>query len=471
MKTPAILKRLITPLFCLVQVVVLIAYQVPVKSFAATIEPQKTPITTEDLNDILAGHTYFSVKEMAEGFEFPGKAKCGTPSNTGGSIPGTSNKEKVYYYFINKGLSPVQASGIMGSLQAEAHFEPRLVEYGFLNSRDEVSKAGQPSSLDDNVPPNRNKDGTPSTNGVPGYGIAQFTSPSYKQQLRDAATSRGVIAGDLLLQLDTLWNMLNSPNLIKAVLNPIRESNNLKIVTDLFTNGYEKPGGDRPTALAKRLNLATAILAELGSKNAPSSSGTPGVDSVCSGGTAGQILISVSGKVPCPIGLSQSSNVEAYDNGKLEIINTCSTHGVWVNATIAKNIDNLFNDALAAGLNLSNPGGGFRTMAAQKSQWAIRCPGVPETTKYSRPPCLATSATMARPGYSNHGMGLAIDFTCNGSSIGVTYAGAKTNPCWLWLSAHAAEYGMYEWGYDAATGIGNRTSTYYEAWHWSVNGN
>ena len=469
MKKPTILKRLITSLFCLVQVVVLIAYQVPVKSFAATTDPQKTPITTEDLNDILAGYTYFSVKEMAPGFELPGKAKCGTPSITGGSIPGTTNKEKVYYYFINKGLSPIQASGIMGSLQAEAGFEPRKVQISypghiFHNSRGEISRAG-PTSIDDNVPPNDE------ANGSPGYGIAQFTSPSYKQQLRDAATSRGVIAGDLLLQLDTLWNMLNSTNLINAVLGPIRASNNLKTVTDLFTNGYEKPGGDRPTALAKRLNLATAILAELGSKNAPSYSGTPGVDSVCSGGTAGQILISVSGKVPCPIGLSQSSDVEAYDNGKLEIINTCSTHGVWVNATIAKNIDNLFNNAQNAGLNLSNPGGGFRTMATQKSQWAIRCPGVPETTKYSRPPCLATSATMARPGYSNHGMGLAIDFTCNGASIGPTYAGAKNNPCWLWLSAHAAEYGMYEWGYDAATGIGNRISTYYEAWHWSVNGN
>ncbi len=50
-----------------------------------------------------------------------------------------------------------------------------------------------------------------------------------------------------------------------------------------------------------------------------------------------------------------------------------------------------------------------------------------------------------------HERGLAIDFTCNGSLIS-----GHGNPCYQWLSAHAAAYGFY-----------NLPS---EAWHWSVNG-
>ncbi len=404
-----------------------------------------------------------------------GNCICTTASS---GIPGVDNREKIYFYLLTKGLTPVQAAGIMGNMQAEAHFEPRLVEYGFLNSRNEVSKAGTATSLDDNVPPNRNKDGTPST-GVPGYGIVQFTAATYKQQLRDGAVSRGVIGGDLLLQLDTLWDQLNSRFLIGTTLNPIRASSDLRTVTDIFLNQYERPGGDRIALLAQRFGFASTILADLGSKTAPAAAG---VDPNCLGGTgvvappagpvvAGPVFNQSSVKIPCPVGLPQQSNVTAYDRGTPVQVNICKTHDVWVNASIAKNVDSLYRDALAVGLNLSYPGSGFRPMSVQLQQWGIRCPGVPITTNYARPPCLSNYAPMAKPGYSNHGMGLAIDFACNGSGIGQAYAFAKLSPCWNWLAANSKKYGMFEYGYNPATGIGNRASAFYEGWHWSVNGN
>ncbi len=74
------LRRLVTPLFCLVQVTVLIVCQVPAKSLAATVKPAQTPMTTEDLNDILGSHTYFSTREMAPDFVLPGQTKCGALS-------------------------------------------------------------------------------------------------------------------------------------------------------------------------------------------------------------------------------------------------------------------------------------------------------------------------------------------------------------------------------------------------------
>lgn len=61
------------------------------------------------------------------------------------------------------------------------------------------------------------------------------------------------------------------------------------------------------------------------------------------------------------------------------------------------------------------------------------------------------SPPTARPGSSNHNRGLAIDFRCNGNSIGT-----RASPCFKWLAQHAASYGLK-----------NLPS---EPWHWSTNG-
>ena len=65
----------------------------------------------------------------------------------------------------------------------------------------------------------------------------------------------------------------------------------------------------------------------------------------------------------------------------------------------------------------------------------------------------ACSPPTARPGTSEHERGLAIDFRCNGEPIGQH---SRSNPCVVWLRAHAAAYGLY-----------NLPS---EAWHWSTSG-
>ena len=72
----------------------------------------------------------------------------------------------------------------------------------------------------------------------------------------------------------------------------------------------------------------------------------------------------------------------------------------------------------------------------------------PATTRSTR--CPRRSARRRRPGRatSNHEQGLAIDFTCNGGSIG-----SHSNPCFRWLEANAAAFGLR-----------NLPS---EPWHWS----
>ena len=72
------------------------------------------------------------------------------------------------------------------------------------------------------------------------------------------------------------------------------------------------------------------------------------------------------------------------------------------------------------------------------------------------------------PGYSNHQMGMAIDFNCAGSLIPRKYAAASQNRCFQWLSQNAGRFGFFEYGLGKQS---SRENSGYEGWHWSVNGN
>jgi hypothetical protein len=134
---------------------------------------------------------------------------------------------------------------------------------------------------------------------------------------------------------------------------------------------------------------------------------------------------------------------DGYRNNVLIKIRICNVQGIQVNARIAANVDALLNAARGAGINFT--GGGFRTMAGQiAARQANNCPNI-----YTAPASTCSPPT-AIPGYSNHQMGLAIDFVANGGIIQKGSAGYN------WLGANAAKYGLK-----------NLPS---EAWHWSVDG-
>ncbi len=175
-----------------------------------------------------------------------GVCSCQSLSGGGGAgnLTGNDNRDKVWNYLISKGLTPFQAAGMMGNMEAEAHFEPRLVEYGYFNSRGETSSAGKPSSLDDNVPPNQND------KGQPGYGIVQFTSKGYKQALRDRSAQTGKIAGDLGLQLDYLWELLTS----NSWGTNLRATTTINEASDVFLRQFERPGSIEKQVPIRRAN-------------------------------------------------------------------------------------------------------------------------------------------------------------------------------------------------------------------------
>lgn len=118
-----------------------------------------------------------------------------------------------------------------------------------------------------------------------------------------------------------------------------------------------------------------------------------------------------------------------------------------VHRSIAPNVAALLAAGSAAGLNFG--GGGYRDPASQVALRRSHC-GPTDYDIYYRPSSQCSPPT-ARPGTSMHEQGLAIDFTCSGVLIT-----DHSDPCWVWLNANAASYGLI-----------NLPS---EPWHWSTNG-
>lgn len=166
-------------------------------------------------------------------------------------------------------------------------------------------------------------------------------------------------------------------------------------------------------------------------------------------------IFSDSTNVACATGTKDLGIQDGYYNGKQVKIRICAISqipsssqesnggfgvvgangGLVVNSRASGAVLAMALAAKADGVSLA-ANSGFRTMEHQQS--LCPCDGV----------------TVARPGYSNHQMGLAIDF---GGGLTSSPGPVPSNQFWDWLSANAAKFGFKNYPR--------------EAWHWSVTGN
>ena len=124
-----------------------------------------------------------------------------------------------------------------------------------------------------------------------------------------------------------------------------------------------------------------------------------------------------------------------------------TVNGITVASSVADRVRGLLNAASADGINLT--GYGYRDFNAQIALRRQNC-GTTQYAIWEMPPD-ACSPPTARPGYSYHERGLAIDFMANGRFIN-----SRSNPGFIWLAANAGRFGFY-----------NLPS---EPWHWDTRG-
>jgi hypothetical protein len=134
-------------------------------------------------------------------------------------------------------------------------------------------------------------------------------------------------------------------------------------------------------------------------------------------------------------------------SGQLATVACPGGGSITVDSSLAGNLGAMLDAAAAEGLNMC--GNGYRDPAEQIALRQAHC-GTSHYAIYEAPSSSCSPPT-ARPGTSQHEQGLAVDLTCNGGG-----ALGSSSPCFAWLQANAASYGLY-----------NLPS---EPWHWSNDG-
>lgn len=231
--------------------------------FASSCFAPVSALTPAQKQVLSEGIYYFNTEVSAD------ENFCGSSSSA--TIGGGAAIPEIYKYLLAKGLTNIQAIGIMANMQAESHFEPRLVEYGFPNSSGEISKAGQASSLDDNVPTASN------SKGQPGYGLAQW-SGGRKTNLANTASSKHVKGSDLQMQLDFLWGEL-SGSYLHSVLEPLKATTSLNDAVDIVVDHFEIPA-NKESKHKEREALGIALYQKYGSTPAPAADATAAAPAV-----------------------------------------------------------------------------------------------------------------------------------------------------------------------------------------------
>lgn len=186
-----------------------------------------------------------------------GSCKCGVGgSGADGALSGSENAEKAFNFFVSKGFSPEQAAGIVGNLAQEssAGLNPKLVEQGPYSGGVRESET---------VP------GPIGPQGQPGYGIAQWTTPSRKEHLKRFADEQNKPVSSLELQLSFIIEEMGSLN---AEIKAMNSGDIVREAALRFHSGYER-SADTAAMLEERVSSGKEILTKYGSGATSTSSG------------------------------------------------------------------------------------------------------------------------------------------------------------------------------------------------------
>lgn len=158
------------------------------------------------------------------------------------------NESVIWDFFKSKGLSDVAVAGLMGNLKAESNLRPDNLQNTSERKLD-MSDAEYTKAVDSG-------EYKKFVDDKAGYGLAQWTFWSRKQELLDFAQEKGASIGDLQMQLDFLWKELQG---YKAVMQALGTAKSVSVASTAVLTGYEKPADQGPAVKVKRASLGKEI--------------------------------------------------------------------------------------------------------------------------------------------------------------------------------------------------------------------
>ena len=156
-------------------------------------------------------------------------------------LTGNTNEERIWNYLIGKGISSAGAAGLMGNLYAESAFNPKNLQNSYEKKLG-YTDDGYTAAVDNGSYSNFVRDSA-------GYGLAQWTYWSRKQNMLEFARAAGKSIGDLEMQLDFLFKELSEG--YKTVLATLKAAATVKAASDSVLLNYERPA-DQSEAVKKK---------------------------------------------------------------------------------------------------------------------------------------------------------------------------------------------------------------------------
>lgn len=160
------------------------------------------------------------------------------------SLKGSNNEEKIWNYLKSKGLNDYGIAGLMGNLHAESGLIPTNLQNSYEKKLG-FTDITYTNAVDNGTYNNFVKDSA-------GYGLAQWTYWSRKQNLLDFAKSKKTSIGDLEMQLDFLYKELSEG--YKTVLNVLKTAKSIREASNVVLLQYERPADQSEAIQIKRAN-------------------------------------------------------------------------------------------------------------------------------------------------------------------------------------------------------------------------
>lgn len=158
------------------------------------------------------------------------------------SLKGSNNEEKIWNYLKSKGLNDYGIAGLMGNLHAESGLIPTNLQNSYEKKLG-FTDTTYTNAVDNGTYNNFVKDSA-------GYGLAQWTYWSRKQNLLDFAKSKKASIGDLEMQLDFLYKELSEG--YKTVLNVLKTAKSVREASDVVLLEYERPADQSEAVQIRR---------------------------------------------------------------------------------------------------------------------------------------------------------------------------------------------------------------------------
>lgn len=178
------------------------------------------------------------------------------------SLQGNSNDEKIWNYLKSKGLNDFGIAGLMGNLRAESGLNPKNLQNSY-ETKLGFNDAEYTSKVDDGSYTNFIKDKA-------GYGLAQWTYWTRKQNLFNFAKSQKKSIGDLEMQLNFLWKELSEG--YKSVLSVLKSATSVLQASNAVLLQFEKPADQSKAVQDKRAQYGQEYYEKFSSKGGNSMS-------------------------------------------------------------------------------------------------------------------------------------------------------------------------------------------------------